>query len=536
MYWTGTGPIIEGHNPLGVDSLLGGETLVISGQALSGTQTVIIGGRNAEILSVADQSVEVIVPKGSPGGGLVDVSVVTDNGQSTMEACFEYASPGSELWTHERTSASLYTIRCPIELETQTPSNVFRSLWWCGFEGGWADAYGFGGAGPQPSFASELMGFAGLNTLPASGESRVIPVGERPQPSPPLLYGVHPEEEALHIVTQRDFDRDLDYMWTQMERIQESYSYGADLYDFRAMAWLYGEDECVSEGYEVLESTWNALTLDGLVDGTTEFNSGSRFRKTGDPKTPKPTRFPLKHSQSVWIRGHSDRQRQWRKTPLRQLERLFYSDTVGGLILPGDLPNSARYQITHERLGELTELGIVRGVEALELISPPILSGILQVTTGVKDAAVHDIQFQQQFLGLDGSMTIEWEPGVDSDEGTFVSIELIYYDANLDDPMYMTEVGRIVAHGDDSLGVLTIPVDQILSLPEAPNRVDPNVDMVGIWAELSVVRHQLRVLEMGDDRGDLRDRFRRCDTRSHLHLPSVVSIWRSNTLPRWGSS
>ena len=180
----------------------------------------------------------------------------------------------------------------------------------------------------------------------------------------------------------------------------------------------------------------------------------------------------------------------------------FYSDTVGGLILR-DLPNSARYQITHERLGELTELGIVRGVEALELISPPILSGILQVTTGVKDTAVHDIQFQQQILGLDGSMTIEWEPGVDSDEGTFISIELIYYDADVDDPMYMTEVGRIVAHGDDSLGVLTIPVDQILSLPEAPNRVAPNIDMVGIWAELSVVRHQLRVLEMGDDRGDL---------------------------------
>ena len=84
------------------------------------------------------------------------------------------------------------------------------------------------------------MGFAGLNALPPSGESRVIPSGERPQPSPPLLYGVHPEEEVLHIVTQRDFDRDLDYMWAQMERIQESYSYGADLYDFRAMAWLYG--------------------------------------------------------------------------------------------------------------------------------------------------------------------------------------------------------------------------------------------------------------------------------------------------------
>ena len=27
--------------------------------------------------------------------------------------------------------------------------------------------------------------------------------------------------------------------------------------------------------------------------------------------------------------------------------------------------------------------------------------------------------------------------------------------------------------------------------------------MIGKWAELSVVRHQLRVLEMGDDQGDL---------------------------------
>ena len=55
------------------------------------------------------------------------------------------------------------------------------------------------------------------------------------------------------------------------------------LYDFRAMAWLYGVMS-VSEGYEVLESTWNALTLDGLVDDTTE-STGLQVSKTGDPKT-----------------------------------------------------------------------------------------------------------------------------------------------------------------------------------------------------------------------------------------------------------
>ena len=174
MYWSGSGPVIEGHYPLGVDSLLGGETLTISGQDLTGTQTVIVGGRNAEILSVSDQAVEVIVPKGSPGGGLVDVSVVTDQGQSTMEACFEYASPGSALWSEERTSAALYNIRCPIELQTQTPSNGFRSLWWCGFAGVGPMPMDSGEPSVLSPVSAELMGFAGLNTLPAKGESRVL--------------------------------------------------------------------------------------------------------------------------------------------------------------------------------------------------------------------------------------------------------------------------------------------------------------------------------------------------------------------------
>ena len=503
MYWSGSGPVIEGHYPLGVDSLLGGETLTISGQDLTGTQTVIVGGRNAEILSVSDQAVEVIVPKGSPGGGLVDVSVVTDQGQSTMEACFEYASPGSALWSEERTSAALYNIRCPIELQTQTPSNGFRSLWWCGFEGGWADAYGFGGASPQPSFAAELMGFAGLNTLPAKGESRVLLAGERVQPSPPLIYGVHPDEEILHIVTQRDLDRDLDYMWSQMEYIQETYSYGADLYDIRAMAWMYGEDECLAEGVEILDSDWNSLNVDGFVDGITGIQLGLQVSEDWGPKVTETYAIPTSTAAVCGTDDTLTAKDSGVQLRYDSWSGYFYPDAVGGLILPGDIPTSARYQISHERLGQIAELGVVRGVEALDLISPPILGGVLQATTGVKDAAVHDIGFQQEFLGLDGSLTIEWEPGIDSDEGTFISIELIYYDANIDDPMYMTEVGRIVAQGDDSVGMLTIPVDQLLSLPQAPNRVDTNIDMIGKWAELSVVRHQLRVLEMGDDQGDL---------------------------------
>ena len=58
------------------------------------------------------------------------------------------------------------------------------------------------------------------------------------------------------------------------------------------------------------------------------------------------------------------------------------------------------------------------------------------------------------------------EPGIDSDEGTLISIELIYYDANIDDPMYMTEVDASWRK-DDSLGC-TIPVDQLLSLLKRP--------------------------------------------------------------------
>ena len=57
--------------------------------------------------------------------------------------------------------------------------------------------------------------------------------------------------------------------------------------------------------------------------------------------------------------------------------------------------------------------------------------------------------------------------------------------------------------------------------------------MVGIWAELSVVRHQLRVLEMGDDRGDLA-----MISSMRYKVPSTIRSFNMapNTLPRWGSS
>ena len=273
-YWQGEGPSLTGHTPLSTDSLIGGEVLTIYGAGLTDTRTVVIGGRNAEIVSSSEDSIEVILPGGTPGGGLVDITVVTDEGLSTLENCFEYASPGADLWSNEVASISLYTVRCPIELWTYDDQEKWNELWWCGFEAGYADAYGFDGASPQPGFAGDLMGFAGISALPAVGQSHLLGPDSRVQPRPPLVYGVHPDDEAFHVVAERDFQRDLDFMDDHMQLIEDTYYWADSIYEARPTAWLYGEDECFSESLEILEYDWNSLILEDSAAGAAGIHLG----------------------------------------------------------------------------------------------------------------------------------------------------------------------------------------------------------------------------------------------------------------------
>jgi hypothetical protein len=124
---------------------------------------------------------------------------------------------------------------------------------------------------------------------------------------------------------------------------------------------------------------------------------------------------------------------------------------------------------------------------------------------GMKDS--YDLLAGDALILRGSDLVLSWTPGEAPAEGMdFLMVELRIYDADIDDPNWMTEVARLVAQGDDATGTLTIPASELQKLPEALNDITPAWDLAGYWAELSVARHQLRKVpldEAGLDEGDL---------------------------------
>jgi hypothetical protein len=63
----------------------------------------------------------------------------------------------------------------------------------------------------------------------------------------------------------------------------------------------------------------------------------------------------------------------------------------------------------------------------------------------------------------------------------------------------MTLVARLLAQGDDATGQLVIPANELAKLPLAPNRWDEWDEMSGYWGDMSIVRHELRRVNMTTD-------------------------------------
>ena len=97
-YWTGEGPEITSVSIDTLDSPVGGDGLVIYGSGLATTRSVVIGGRNAEIVDSSDTSVSILLPHAAPGVSSVDVTVVTDNGMSRLTDGITYTSKGRDWW------------------------------------------------------------------------------------------------------------------------------------------------------------------------------------------------------------------------------------------------------------------------------------------------------------------------------------------------------------------------------------------------------------------------------------------------------
>jgi hypothetical protein len=101
----------------------------------------------------------------------------------------------------------------------------------------------------------------------------------------------------------------------------------------------------------------------------------------------------------------------------------------------------------------------------------------------------------------DRDLLITWTPAAFTEDPGFLVVEISIFDTDVDDPSWQTEVARLVAQGDDSVGALTLPADVLSDLPPAPNNWGDDDDFTGYWGELTITRHRLRKVKV--DGGDL---------------------------------
>ncbi len=480
-------PVITGTEPTEFASRVGGERLVISGRHLSGTRTVVVGGMNAEIVSVDDRAVTVQLPALPAGPDKVAISLATGKGASTMERALRLGGPEASWWSDETASAALYRVDCPVEgmgwyVAGRWAGTKYPMLW-CGYEMGWASADGFVGTEGQPGFAGELSGLTPLAQLPPVGEARVIPSGHRKPPGVPLVFGYHTAAERIDIVTERDFARDLAFVTAREDLLWETY------YWWDSIEWwlgpnvtLFDDETCRLEGATAIEAQEDTLYIDGDATDATGIWLGYGIEEAdGYTYDAYIASAPVDAiAEQVVVGAPSgaalayDAWSGW-----------FAPETVSGLLGQSEVPGGVDYIVDQvDAEGVRHPRGTVMGGSDLDLyvLEPDLMTG-------------------KAWIALDEDFIVRWNPGEETTDPTFLAIEIVVYDMEIDDPNWQTEVARLVARGDDAAGELVLPASLLSDLPLAPNNWTVRDEFKGYWGDMTIARHQLR--KVATDDGDL---------------------------------
>ncbi|MFH1465595.1 MAG: IPT/TIG domain-containing protein [Pseudomonadota bacterium] len=506
-YWeAGAGPSLAGIDPPSVTSLAAGQPARILGSGLAEASTVVVGTRNATLVEVADDHVDVLLPEGAPGGGPVDLAVVTPDGMASLEGAFTWDIRGWEFWAAESASVTLYKIDCPVEVWTQAnPKADWDYTYWCGVEQGYASAYAFDGTGRQPGFSGDQADVVELSTLPEPGGVRVWGPGDRRPTAVPYLYGVHAEDETLSITTPRDFARDLAEITRREDWLRDYYYWYAEYPE--AFTWhgpvagVYGPDACWEQDLSIADASGDWLDLGGEAGDlsgallgfwvTEDYGGGDIYESVGY------TGSVTGISEGGGLRGDPS----GAELVYDGYSGWFFPAGVAGTLGPSDLPEDAPWDVWLTRLGEDHPLGGFAPLRDLASVR------LHEEGSGLGEAL--DLLTGDVAVLRGGDLTVTWEAGDGGDGDTsldFVMVEIRVYDASLEDPYWLTEVARLVAHGDDASGQVVIPAEELQKLPVAVCSFTRDGDLTGLWAELSVARHQLRKLsleEAGVGEGDL---------------------------------
>ncbi len=465
-YWDGEGPTIASAS-------IQGDILSVGGEGLEDASTVVVGGFNALILETGASELSAELPKGLPPGALA-VSVVTEDGQSTLESAVTWREAAGD----EVASATLTRVDCPIEAWVTTP-DAWDLLFWCGVELGYTDAWAMAGPGPQPGFSAELAGYGSLLAAPPMGEWRVYAPGEPRQPRLPQQYGGNAPDETIAIQTPRDFIRDLESLEEQLVLLQSLYYWTIEDVS-EPTAWFFDEESCYQDAAQVGEgSTAESLDVSapagalGLWLGATLYEEGGYEYELADATA------ELMGDGSAApggvVLGYDDYSGD------------FLAWAIGGVVGRSDIPDSTEFSVTTTRFGTVVERGTVE--------TPPRHRVLVDLESVPRDL-LDESQPVELYRDID--QEIAWEGGQPGDQ---VVIELSVFDASVDDPGWMTELWRVTGLFPAEQGSVILPADLLAQLPEAPNAVDANYDLVGYWAEVTVTRHHLEALDL--DEGQL---------------------------------
>jgi len=477
-------PEITGLQPAVVHARTGGDMLVIEGKRLSTTRTVVIGGRNAEIVSADGRAVTVRTPALPAGASELAVSVATGNGVTTMEGMLTVEAGDDGFWDEEVASVAMARVDCPVSAWGKYIGGYWYAFDWCGPEAGWASAEGFVGTGAQPGASGEISGLSLLSQLPPVGETRLYGPGDRRSPSVPLVYGFHTRAERISVETERDFARDLAFSAQREDLFWDTYAWVGDVTDaLGPTVVLYDDESCWVADASVIGGQGDTLLLDGDATGASGLWLGFRMLEDYYGQTWQSDGMTTTARVAVQTGDLVVGDASGAELSYDDWSGWFLSDDVAGRFGQGEIPDSTGFAVsTTDAAGKRVDRGDVQSGDELILWSPDLMSG----DVGIK---------------RDRDLVVSWTPGVYTEDPTFLSIEIVIFDTDVDDPSWQTEVARLVAQGDDAVGAFTFSADVLAQLPQAPNNWGDDDDFTGYWGDMTVARHTLR--KVATEGGDL---------------------------------
>lgn len=465
-------PIIAGLDPATVDGRAGGQTVTIEGRQLSNATTVIVGGRNAEIVSIDDRALLIRLPALPAGPEDVAVSVVTGRGATTSERALTVTTPVSDFVADETVSVSLLRLDCPIEAWGVYEDGEEYPFGWCGAELGYAAAEAWMGYGPQPGFAAETQAILPLSELPPIGQVRVVGPGDRSPPPVPLVFSAHGARERVSVTTPRNFENDYAMLLDRRALIEETYSWSESITEWRGpLATLMDDEQCWIDQLSVSEVSETELIVDGDATGATNMTLGFAFDEDyGDwvyTEEAQVSHAKIQADGSVVTSDVGGVQ-------------LGYDEVSGwflpaGFVGPGDIgPGEYTVSTTDER-GVESHAGYVLGGEPMDLWD-----------------TWPDLTIGYTPIDLEADLEVSWVPAPASKTPSIVAVEIAVYDMDISDPNGTTLITRLLAQAEDGDGKLVIPAEQLDRLPSAPNRWDDLDEASGYWGDMTIARHQLK--------------------------------------------